>query len=211
MTSLADYLKKSPLIAILRGIRPEEVVAARDVLIEAGFRIVEVPLNSPQPLESLRLLAAQTDAETLIGAGTVLTVDDVYAVAETGARLIVAPNADPAVIARAKSLGLFCLPGVATPSEAFVALKAGADGLKLFPAEGLSPAVMKAWLAVLPAGTLLVPVGGISMENMAGYRAAGAAGFGLGSSLYKPGVSTEELKERAHNFVRRYREIASRP
>ncbi len=211
MNSLGDYLEKSPLIAILRGIKPEEVLAALSALTGAGFRIVEVPLNSPQPLESLRLLTGQAGAETLIGAGTVLTVDEVYAVAETGARLIVAPNADPAVIARAKSLGLFCLPGVATPSEAFAALKAGADGLKLFPAEALPPAVMKAWLAVLPAGTLLVPVGGISTENMAGYVAAGAAGFGIGSSLYKPGVGTTELKERADNFMRRYREIKSRP
>src|SRR5450432_4370452 len=202
MTSLAGYLEKSPLIAILRGINPGAVPGALGALTGAGIRIIEVPLNSPQPLESLRLLAAQSDAETLIGAGTVLTVEEVYAVAETGARLIVAPNADPAVIARAKSLGLFCLPGVATPSEAFVALKAGADGLKLFPAEGLPPAVMKAWLAVLPAGTLLVPVGGISTENMAGYVAAGAAGFGIGSSLYKPGVTAAELKERAGNFMR---------
>ena len=211
MSSLADYLEKSPLIAILRGIKPEEVPDALKVLTGAGIRIVEVPLNSPQPLESLRLLAAQADGETLIGAGTVLTVDEVYAVAETGARLIVAPNADPAVIARAKSLGLFCLPGVATPSEAFAALKAGADGLKLFPAEALPPAVMKAWLAVLPAGTLLVPVGGISTENMAGYVAAGASGFGIGSALYKPGVSTAGLKERAENFTRRYGEIKRHP
>jgi len=211
MSSLADYLEKSPLIAILRGIKPEEVPGALKVLTGAGIRIVEVPLNSPQPLESLRLLAAQADGETLIGAGTVLTVDEVYAVAETGARLIVAPNADPAVIARAKSLGLFCLPGVATPSEAFAALKAGADGLKLFPAEALPPAVMKAWLAVLPAGTLLVPVGGISTENMAGYVAAGASGFGIGSALYKPGVSTAGLKERAENFTRRYGEIKRHP
>ena len=211
MSSLADYLEKSPLIAILRGIKPEEVPDALKVLTGAGIRIVEVPLNSPQPLESLRLLAAQADGETLIGAGTVLTVDEVYAVAETGARLIVAPNADPAVIARAKSLGLFCLPGVATPSEAFAALKAGADGLKLFPAEALPPAVMKAWLAVLPAGTLLVPVGGISTENMAGYVAAGASGFGIGSALYKPGVSTAGLKERAENFTRRYGQIKRHP
>ena len=211
MSSLADYLEKSPLIAILRGIKPEEVPDALKVLTGAGIRIVEVPLNSPQPLESLRLLAAQADGETLIGAGTVLTVDEVYAVAETGARLIVAPNADPAVIARAKSLGLFCLPGVATPSEAFAALKAGADGLKLFPAEALPPAVMKGWLAVLPAGTLLVPVVGISTENMAGYVAAGASGFGIGSALYKPGVSTAGLKERAENFTRCYGEIKRHP
>jgi 2-dehydro-3-deoxyphosphogalactonate aldolase len=195
MNSLGAYIEKSPLIAILRGIKPEEVVAARGVLTGAGIRIIEVPLNSPHPLESIRLLAAETDSQTLIGAGTVLTVDEVYAVAETGARLIVAPNADPAVIARAKSLGLFCLPGVATPSEAFAALKAGADGLKLFPAEALAPSVIKAWLAVLPAGTLLVPVGGISTDNMAGYVAAGATGIGIGSSLYKPGVSTAELRK----------------
>lgn len=207
MSDLANFLKRSPLIAILRGIEPESVLAALDVLVDAGIHIIEVPLNSPRPLESLRMLSEHAAPEVLIGAGTVLTVEEVYSVAETGARLIVSPNADAAVIARAKSLGLLSLPGVATPSEAFMALRAGADGLKMFPAEAMLPAVLKAWLAVLPPETALVPVGGITAENMIGYVAAGAAGFGIGSSLYKPGTDVTELKRKAENFVTRYREI----
>ncbi len=210
MNDLSTLLARLPLIAILRGLKPDEALAAMDALTAEGIRILEVPLNSPQPLESLRLMAAHADADTLIGAGTVLTVEEVRAVGETGARLIVSPNADAAVISRAKSLGLLAIPGVATPSEAFAALKAGADGLKLFPAEALSPAVLKAWLAVLPPGTPLIPVGGINPDNMADYAAAGAAGFGIGSSLYKPGVTAGELKERAATFVRRYRAIRPR-
>jgi 2-dehydro-3-deoxyphosphogalactonate aldolase len=209
MSILTGFLEKLPLIAILRGIEPENALAALNALTAAGFGIVEVPLNSPRPLESLRLMASHAAADVLIGAGTVLTVEEVYGVAETGARLIVSPNADVAVIARAKSLGLLSLPGVATPSEAFAALRAGADGLKLFPAEMLPPAALKAWLAVLPPGTVLIPVGGITPENMAGYASAGAAGFGIGSSLYKPGVTPAELAEKAARFVSRYRQIKS--
>lgn len=209
MSNLSGFLEKLPLIAILRGIEPENALAALDTLTAAGFAIIEVPLNSPRPLESLRLMAGRAAPDVLIGAGTVLTVEEVYGVAETGARLIVSPNADIAVIARAKSLGLLSVPGVATPSEAFAALRAGADGLKLFPAEMLPPAALKAWLAVLPPGTVLIPVGGITPENLAGYAGAGAAGFGIGSSLYKPGVTTAELAERAARFVSRYRQIKS--
>jgi len=209
MSNLSGFLEKLPLIAILRGIEPENALAALDTLTAAGFAIIEVPLNSPRPLESLRLMAGHAAPDVLIGAGTVLTVEEVYGVAETGARLIVSPNADIAVIARAKSLGLLSVPGVATPSEAFAALRAGADGLKLFPAEMLPPAALKAWLAVLPPGTVLIPVGGITPENLAGYAGAGAAGFGIGSSLYKPGVTPAELAERAARFVSRYRQIKS--
>ncbi len=209
MNGLSKFLERSPLIAILRGIEPESALAAFDVLVGAGIRIIEVPLNSPRPLESLRLLSVHAEPDVLIGAGTVLTVEEVYAVADTGARLVVSPNADAAVIARAKSLGLLSVPGVATPSEAFAALRAGADGLKLFPAEALPPAVLKAWLAVLPPGTLLIPVGGITTENMAEHVSAGAAGFGIGSSLYKSGTDVSELKRRALNFVARYRQIKS--
>jgi 2-dehydro-3-deoxyphosphogalactonate aldolase len=207
VSGLSDFLERSPLIAILRGIEPEEAPAAFDVLVEAGIRIVEVPLNSPRPLESLRLLAGRAAPEVLVGAGTVLTADEVYSVAETGARLIVSPNADAAVVSRTKSLGLLSLPGAATPSEAFAVLKAGADGLKLFPAEMLPPVVLKAWRAVLPAGTVLVPVGGVTPDNMADYVAAGAAGFGIGSALYKPGTTVAELKRRATDFVARFRQI----
>jgi 2-dehydro-3-deoxyphosphogalactonate aldolase len=209
MSNLSGFLEKLPLIAILRGIEPENALAALDTLTAAGFAIIEVPLNSPRPLESLRLMAGRAAPDVLIGAGTVLTVEEVYGVAETGARLIVSPNADIAVIARAKSLGLLSVPGVATPSEAFAALRAGADGLKLFPAEMLPPAALKAWLAVLPPGTVLIPVGGITPENLAGYAGAGAAGFGIGSSLYKPGVTPADLAERAARFVSRYRQIKS--
>ena len=209
MSGFSDFLERSPLIAILRGIEPESALAALDALVTAGIHIVEVPLNSPRPLESLRLLSERAAPEVLIGAGTVLTVEEVYSVAETGAGLIVSPNTDAAVIARAKSLGLLSVPGVATPSEALAALRAGADGLKMFPAEIMPPAVLKAWLAVLPPGTLLVPVGGITTENMADYVAAGAAGFGVGSSLYKPGTDIGDLKRRAVNFVTRYRQIRS--
>lgn len=207
MSNLTGFLEKLPLIAILRGIEPENALAALDTLTAAGFGIVEVPLNSPRPLESLRLMASHAAPDVLIGAGTVLTVEEVYGVAEAGARLIVSPNADIAVIARAKSLGLLSLPGVATPSEAFAALRAGADGLKLFPAEMLPPAALKAWLAVLPPGTVLIPVGGITPENMAGYASAGASGFGIGSSLYKPGVTPAELAEKASRFISQFRQI----
>jgi len=205
---LRDLLQELPLIAILRGIRPAEMPAAADVLTEAGFRILEVPLNSPQPLESIRYLAGREGL--LSGAGTVLSADEVEAVAAAGGRLIVAPNADTEVIAAAKRRGLTALPGVATPSEAFAALKAGADGLKMFPAELLPPAALKAWRAVLPAGTLLLPVGGITPTTMVDYLAAGADGFGLGSALYKPGMAAAELGERARAFVAAYRTLRPR-
>jgi 2-dehydro-3-deoxyphosphogalactonate aldolase len=205
---LRDLLNELPLIAILRGIRPAEMPAAADALMAAGFRILEVPLNSPQPLESIRHLAGR--AGLLSGAGTVLTAAEVEAVAAAGGRLVVAPNADGEVIAAAKRHGLTALPGVATPTEAFAALKAGADGLKMFPAELLPPKAIKAWRAVLPAGTLLLPVGGITPETMADYLAAGADGFGLGSALYKPGMAASELGERARGFVAAYRALRPR-
>jgi 2-dehydro-3-deoxyphosphogalactonate aldolase len=208
MSLLRRFFDDLPIIAILRGLKPEEAVGALDALVAAGIRIVEVPLNSPRPLESLRQLASRAGEDVLIGAGTVLSTDDVVAVADTGARLMVSPNYDPLVIAKAKALGLAALPGVATPSEAFAALKAGADGLKMFPGEMLPPQVLKAWLAVLPPGTRLVPVGGVSVDNMADYLAAGAAGFGIGSALYKPGIAAGDLHDRALKFVARYRRIA---
>jgi 2-dehydro-3-deoxyphosphogalactonate aldolase len=207
MSLLRRFFDALPIIAILRGLGPEDALWAMDALTAAGIRIVEVPLNSPRPLESLRQLVGRAGDDLLIGAGTVLSTDDVAAVAETGARLMVAPNCDPLVIAKAKALGLAALPGVATPSEAFAALKAGADGLKMFPGEVLPPKVLKAWLAVLPRGTRLVPVGGVSLDNMADYLAAGAAGFGIGSALYKPGITAGDLRDRALKFVERYRQI----
>ena len=202
---LRQLLEDLPLIAILRGIQPREVPAAADVLTSAGFRIIEIPLNSPEPLESLRHLAGRTGL--VAGAGTVLSAAEVEAVAAAGGRLMVAPNTDREVIAAAKRLGMVALPGVATPTEAFAALAAGADGLKIFPAEILPPKAVKAWRAVLPASIALLPVGGITPESMADYLAAGADGFGLGSALYKPGMSAGELGQRAQAFARAYRAL----
>ncbi|HKF59712.1 MAG TPA: 2-dehydro-3-deoxy-6-phosphogalactonate aldolase [Dongiaceae bacterium] len=202
---LRQLLEDLPLIAILRGIRPQEVPTATDALTSAGFRIIEIPLNSPEPLESLRHLAGRTGL--LAGAGTVLSTAEVEAVAAAGGRLMVAPNADREVIAAAKRLGMVALPGVATPTEAFAALAAGADGLKMFPAEILPPKAVKAWRAVLPASIALLPVGGITPESMADYLAAGANGFGLGSALYKPGMSPAELGQRATAFATAYRAL----
>ena len=164
---LRDLLRELPLIAILRGITPAELPTATDVLIAAGFKIIEVPLNSPRPLDSLKYLASRSGPGLLVGAGTVLSPAEAEAVAATRARLVVAPNCNPTVIAAARRRGLLVLPGVATPSEALAALEAGATGLKMFPAEILPPKAVKAWRAVLPAETLLLPVGGITPENMA--------------------------------------------
>ena len=208
MDLLRRCMNELPLVAILRGITPEEAPGALDALVAAGFRIIEVPLNSPRPFDSLAHLVKRAGKDVLIGAGTVLDVEQVKQVAATGAALMVAPNCDAAVIGAAKKLGMAALPGVATPSEAFVALAAGADGLKMFPGEMLPPKAVKAWRAVLPAGTLLLPVGGVTPENMADYVAAGAAGFGIGSALYSPGVSAAELSARAQRFAGEWRKLA---
>jgi len=190
-----------PLIAILRGIRPDEVVAVCETLFEKGFRTLEVPLNSPQPLQSIGLLAQRFGADALVGAGTVLSTQAAREVAAAGGRLVVMPHADIAVIRAAKDAGCLCLPGVATVTEAFAALAAGADALKLFPAEQLAPEVLKAWRAVLPAGCRLLPVGGITPARMSAYRQAGAAGFGIGSALYKPGKPLAEIARDADAFM----------
>ncbi len=193
-----------PLIAILRGLTPAEAPAIGQALTDGGFTLLEVPLNSPQPLDSIALLAQQ-HATSLVGAGTVLTPAQVRDVHAAGGQLIVSPNFNAEVVQEAVRLGMICLPGVITPSEAFGALAAGAHGLKIFPAELSSPAVVKALLAVLPAGTLLLPVGGITPTNMATWRAAGAQGFGIGSSLYKPGKNATAVLEDATEFVATYR------
>jgi 2-dehydro-3-deoxyphosphogalactonate aldolase len=199
-TALTAALDALPLVAILRGLAPAEAPEIGETLVEAGWRLIEVPLNSPQPLDSIALLARRFP-QALVGAGTVLDPAAVRAVHAAGGRLIVAPNCDAAVIVEAKRLGLACLPGVATPTEAFAALAAGAHGLKLFPAEMLGPPVLKAWRAVLPAGVPLLPVGGITPDNMAAYRAAGASGFGIGSALYQPGRTPAEVAKQAHRFA----------
>jgi 2-dehydro-3-deoxyphosphogalactonate aldolase len=196
---LRDCLRRLPLIAILRGMEPEEAPWVLETL--ADFSILEVPLNSPRPLESIAYLVRHAPPGVLIGAGTVLTEGQVADVAATGAKLIIAPNYAPPVIAAAKARGLIALPGVATPTEAFAALAAGADGLKMFPGELLPPVAVKAWRAVLPKETLLVPTGGVTPDNVAAYRAAGADGFGIGSALYKPGMSRDELAQKAAAFV----------
>jgi 2-dehydro-3-deoxyphosphogalactonate aldolase len=200
-----------PLVAILRGIRGDEAEPVVAALLDAGFRIVEVPLNSPDPFATIARLQARFGGAAVFGAGTVLTADEAGRVADTGAGIVVSPNTDPAVIRAAKARGLAALPGAATPTEAFAALAAGADAVKLFPAEGLPPEIVKAWRAVLPRGTRLLPVGGIDPARMAPYRAAGADGFGLGSALYKPGMSAAEVGRRAADFVATWAENGLAP
>lgn len=189
------------LIAILRGITPSEAEAIGLQLYDAGFRLIEVPLNSPEPLDSIRAMRAALPTDCLIGAGTVLNPDDCARIQEAGGELIVMPHSDPAVIRAAKALGMASCPGVATPTEAFAALAAGADVLKMFPAEQLGPVVLKAWRAVMRPPIALVPVGGITPDNISVYAQAGASGFGLGSALYKPGLSANEVGQNARAFV----------
>jgi 2-dehydro-3-deoxyphosphogalactonate aldolase len=202
--NLAQALAQLPLIAILRGLTPAEAPAMGESLVSSGFAIIEVPLNSPEPLQSIAALT-RLFPHTLIGAGTVLNSQQVKDVHAAGGRLVVAPNYNPAVVAQALALNMVVLPGVATPTEAFAALDAGAHGLKLFPAEMISPATVKAMRAVLPQAAALMPVGGITPDNMAAYRAAGASGFGLGSALYAPGRSAELVREKAAAFVQAFK------
>ena len=190
-----------PLVAILRGIGPDEAVAVCEVLFDKGFRTLEVPLNSPQPLRSIERLAKRFGITAMVGAGTVLSPAAARDVAAAGGRLVVMPHADVAVVRAAKEAGCLCLPGVATVTEAFAALAAGADALKLFPAEQLLPDVLKAWRAVLPADCRLLPVGGITPQRMAAYLHAGAAGFGIGSALYKPGKALADIGRDAEAFM----------
>jgi 2-dehydro-3-deoxyphosphogalactonate aldolase len=198
--TLAQAMAQLPLIAILRGLTPAEAPAIGDALVGSGFAIIEVPLNSPEPLHSIDVLTRQFP-HTLIGAGTVLNVQQVKDVHAAGGRLVVSPNFNPAVVAQALALNMVVLPGVATPTEAFAALDAGAHGLKLFPAEMITPATVKALRAVLPKTAALMPVGGITPDNMAAYRAAGANGFGLGSALYAPGKSASAVQQQAEVFA----------
>jgi 2-dehydro-3-deoxyphosphogalactonate aldolase len=204
MSSLSEFdtaFARCPLIAILRGVTPNEVVAVGEALFDAGFRLIEVPLNSPEPLASIARLAQAFAGRAVIGAGTVLRVPEVATVQSTGGTMIVSPNANTDVIAATSERGLVSLPGIATPSEAFAALDAGATALKLFPAEASSPAVLRAMRAVLPAGVRVLPVGGITADGMAPWRKAGAAGFGIGSALYSPGVTPAEIAVRARAFI----------
>lgn len=196
----AHALKTIPLVAILRGLKPVEALPVGKALTDTGWTLIEVPLNSPQPLDSIAAMA-KAFPDALVGAGTVLTPDDVRKVQAAGGELIVSPNFNPAVVREAARLGLICLPGVMTASEAFGALEAGASGLKLFPAEMATPAVLKALRAVLPVATVVMPVGGITPGNMRAYQDAGANGFGIGSALFKPGSCAADVSDSAMNFI----------
>lgn len=194
-------LAACPLVAIIRGVTPDEVVAVGDALFDAGIRIIEVPLNSPEPLRSIERLVTHFGARAIVGAGTVLEPEQVIRVRDAGGQIIVSPSTDTAVIGASVVAGMISVPGYFTPSEAFMALKAGAHALKLFPAEAASPAVVKAQRAVLPRDLPLLVVGGITAQSMAAYFDAGADGFGLGGSLYRPGQSPDEVGARARAFV----------
>jgi 2-dehydro-3-deoxyphosphogalactonate aldolase len=199
--SMKEWLARSPLIAILRGVRPDEVVGICAALQDAGVRIAEVPLNSPEPMESIRLLAESFGDSMLIGAGTVMTTDQVETIAAAGGKLIVTPHADPEIVRAAKRLGLLAAPGFFTPAEAFSLIKAGADAIKLFPAEAASPAVLRAIRAILPPGTLVLPVGGMAPDNLGDWHKAGASGFGIASAIYKPGDTAEIVGAKARALV----------
>ncbi|MBL8691299.1 MAG: 2-dehydro-3-deoxy-6-phosphogalactonate aldolase [Rhodospirillaceae bacterium] len=199
--TFADAMATLPLVAILRGVKPEEATGIGEALVAEGFRLIEVPLNSPQPFDSIRLMAKALAGRAVVGAGTVLKTTDVDGVAASGGTLIVMPHTDVEVIAHAKAKGLTAMPGFATPSEAFAGLKAGADALKLFPAEANPPPVLKAMKAVLPKSVAVLPVGGIGPDSMAAFVEAGAGGFGLGSALYKPGATAADVAAKAKAFV----------
>ena len=194
---VAGLLTACPLVAILRGIRPDEAEAVGDALVDAGLRIIEVPLNSPDPFDSISRLARRYGPEVLIGGGTVMRAADVDRVAEAGGRLIVTPHADPTLVRAAKAHGMAAIPGFFTPAEAFALLDAGADALKLFPAEAGSPAMLRAVRAVLPPGTMVLPVGGMDADSMGAWRDAGAAGFGIGSAIYRPGDTAAIVADKA--------------
>jgi len=196
----ARWLEPLPLIAILRGVKPGEILDIAKVLVDVGFRIIEVPLNSPEPLSSIEKLSDKFGKQILTGAGTVLNSGSVHDVKAAGGQLVVMPHADADVVQTARSMGMYALPGFATPTEAFQMLAAGANALKLFPAEAAPPAVLKAIGTVLPHGTTVIPVGGITPDKLSIYWKAGARGFGLGSALYQAGMSASQVSENAMRF-----------
>jgi 2-dehydro-3-deoxyphosphogalactonate aldolase len=200
---------RPPLVAILRGLEPQQAVAVGKVLFDAGFRILEVPLNRPGALLCIQSLSASAPADALIGGGTMLTRADVDNVRAAGGRLMVSPNCNPAVIAHAAATGLLTAPGIATATEAFAALEAGAHALKLFPAETLGVAGMKALISVLPPDTPLWPVGGVTPQSIAPWVQAGATGFGIGSQLFKPGMSLADVGHAARDFMAAWERAAA--
>jgi len=199
--TLRHYLGQCPLVAIIRGVTPDEAEAIGEAIYQGGIRIIEVPLNSPDPFASIERLAAKFGEQILLGAGTVLRLSEIHDVKAAGGRLVVSPNTNAEVIAATADAGLVSCPGYFTPSEAFAALEAGATALKLFPAEGAAPAVLKAQRAVLPKDVPVLIVGGIAPDNMAPWLAAGASGFGLGGGLYQPGQTAEQTLEKARAYV----------
>lgn len=199
---------RMPLVAILRGLEVSHAVAVGEALVESGFRAIEVPLNRAGALECIELLVQALPQDVLVGGGTMLTVADVDAVHRVGGRLMVAPNCDARVIARAVALGMFCAPGVATPTEAFVALEAGAHALKVFPAEMVGYQGLKALLSILPAGTEVWPVGGITPDNIPLWKAVGATGFGIGSQLYTAGKIASDVRDQGCRYVQAWRDAS---
>ncbi|OGO94459.1 MAG: 2-dehydro-3-deoxy-6-phosphogalactonate aldolase [Coxiella sp. RIFCSPHIGHO2_12_FULL_42_15] len=201
MIELTTLLKRLPLIAVLRGIPVQDAETIGSILIDTGFLCLEIPFNSPDPLKSIATLVKKFSNRALIGAGTILNVQDVKKVADVGGRLIITPHTNVEIIQEAKRLQLLCIPGFSTPTEAFTAIAAGADALKLFPAEANPPAVLKSLMAVLPPGHPIFPVGSITPEKMLDYYHAGAAGFCLGGALYRPNDSAEKVLKAAQQFV----------
>ena len=206
---LKRYLSSCPVIAILRGIEPDEVESIGEALEQSGVTIVEVPLNSPHPLRSIATLARIFGDRMLVGAGTLTDPAQVAEVARAGGRLIVTPHADLSIVRTAKQAGLFAVPGFFNPTEAFALLKAGADAIKLFPAEVVGPPMLKALRAVLPKDAIVIPVGGIDSESIAAWRAAGAHGFGAGSSIYRPGDDAKAVKQKAKALLEAIRRQSS--
>ena len=209
--AFGDWLKRWPLVAILRGIKPGEALDIGTMLVETGFTIIEVPLNSPEPYASIVRLAKRLGDKALVGAGTVTDWEQVTKIADAGGRVIVMPHADERVVEAAKRRNLFVVPGFATPTEAFRMIHAGADAIKLFPAEANPPKVLKALRAVLPREVPILPVGGITPQNMTEYWIAGADGFGLGSALYKPGMTVEQVTQSAAAFSLALYALPKRP
>jgi 2-dehydro-3-deoxyphosphogalactonate aldolase len=202
-----DWARQCGIIAILRGVRLEEVTAIGDALYAAGVRIVEVPLNSPEPFRSIAALAARFEGRMIVGAGTVLDKESVDRVKSAGGQIVVSPDCNPEVIAQAIARNMVPLPGVFTPTEAFSAVRAGARHLKLFPAEAASPRTVKAWKAVLPQDVRLYAVGGVTPQNMKEWADAGCAGFGIGSNIYKPGMTADDVGSAARGFVAAWKDL----